>query len=250
MDAVGAARGPQGHEREFDYNGSKGSNLHANLLNINQVPMSVVNGLINRFGAAGAQALLNSQITSATAIAAGITSPYPAFTTAAQTTKSVAQALRPFPQYGTINTTNSGGDKTGRSNYHAGILKVTQRMSGGLMMQGSYTYSKLMTDADSYNGSGGALDTARPELEYSIGRLDQTHNIKLSTLYELPFGPGRRWLTNGVASKIVGGWRVAAVQNYASGLPIGITTNSSLNIFNGTNRPNVTGADWCGPTGG
>ena len=167
-----------------------------------------------------------------------------------QTTRSVAQALRPFPQYGTINTTNSGGDKTGRSNYHAGILKVTQRLSDGFMIQGSYTYSKLMTDADSFSGSSGSMDTAQPELEYSIGRLDQTHSIKLSTVYELPFGPGRRWLNSGVAGQILGGWRVAAIQNYASGLPIGVTTSAPLPIFNGTNRPNMTGADWRAPTRG
>lgn len=236
---------------ELDYNGSKGSHLHANLQNINQVPMSVVNTLIARLGPAATQTLLQSQITSPAAAAAGITPPYPNFTNpAVQTTRSVAQALRPFPQYGTINTTNSGGDKTGKSRYHAGILKVTQRMNAGLMLQGSYVYSKLMTDADSYNGSGGALDNARPELEWSIGRLDQTHIIKLSTLYELPFGEGRRWLTNGVASKIIGGWRFAAVQNYSSGLPIGVTTSSTLNIFNGTNRPNVVSDDWRAPTAG
>ena len=103
--------------------------------------------------------------------------------------------------------------------YHAGVLKVTQRLTNGFLFQGSYPYSKLMTDADSFNGSNGSMDTAQPELEYSIGRLDQTHSIKLSTVYELPFGPGRRWVTEGVASHVIGGWRIAAVQSYSSGLP-------------------------------
>ena len=70
----------RGMTLEVDYNGSKGTNLQGNLLNLNQVPLSVVNDLIARFGAAGAVALLNSQITSATAVAAGITPPYPNFT--------------------------------------------------------------------------------------------------------------------------------------------------------------------------
>jgi hypothetical protein len=236
---------------EFDYNGSKGSNLQANLLNLNQVPLSVVNDLIARFGAAGAVALLNSQITSATAIAAGITAPYPNFTNpAVQTNRSVAQALRPFPQYATVNTTASGGDKMGRSMYHAGILKLTQRLSDGFMFQGSYTYSRLMTNADTFSGSSGSMDTAQPELEYSIGRFDQPHSIKLSTVYELPFGPGRRWLKTGTLSHIAGGWRVAGIQNCTSGLPIGVTTSAPLPIFNGTNRPNVTGADWRAPIAG
>jgi hypothetical protein len=125
-------------------------------------------------------------------VAAGIKIPYPNFTNpAVQTTRSVAQALRPFPQYGTINTTNSGGDKTGRSMYHAGVFKLTQRMTSGFMFQGSYTLSKLMTDADVFSGSTGSMDTAQPDLEYSLGRLDQTHIVKLNTVVELPFGPGR-----------------------------------------------------------
>ncbi len=54
-----------------------------------------------------------------------------------------------------------------------------------------------MTDADSFSGSGGSLDAARPELEWSVGRFDQTHSIKVNTVYELPFGEGRRWLQSG-----------------------------------------------------
>src|SRR6185295_11896778 len=51
---------------EVDYNGSKGSHLQANLLNVNQVPLSTVNDLINRLGTTAAIALLNSPLTAAT----------------------------------------------------------------------------------------------------------------------------------------------------------------------------------------
>ena len=94
-----------------------------------------------------------------------------------------------------MNVQSGGGDKTGRSHYHAGVVKVNQRLSGGVSLQGSYTYSKIMTDADSFSGSGRAMDAARPELEWSVGRLDQTHSIKINSVFELPFGEGRRWLT-------------------------------------------------------
>ena len=236
---------------ELDYNGVYGSDLQAGLLNPNQVPMSVVNDLIARFGPTGARDLLNSSITSAAAMAAGISVPYPNFTNAAvQRSRTVAQALRPYPQYLAVNVQSGGGDKTGRSHYHAGVLKVNQRFSGGVLLQGSYTFSKLMTDADSFSGSGRALDAARPELEWSVGRFDQTHTIKINSVIELPFGEGRRWLTKGIANQIAGGWRVAVIQAYSSGFPIGVTTNAPLNIFNGTNRPNVTGADWRAPLAG
>jgi hypothetical protein len=236
---------------DLEYNGVYGSDLQAGLLNPNQVPMSVVNDLVARFGPIGARDLLNSNITSAAAVAAGIRPPYPNFTNAAvQRSRTVAQALRPYPQYLAVNVQSGGGDKTGRSHYHAGVVKVNQRMSGGLSLQASYTYSRLTTDADSFSGSGRAMDAARPELEWSIGRFDQPHIIKINTVYELPFGAGRRWLRTGVASYIAGGWRVALIQAYSSGLPIGVTTNAPLNIFNGTNRPNLTGADWRAPLAG
>jgi hypothetical protein len=228
-----------------------GSRLQSGLLNPNQVPMSVVNDLIARYGATQAVALLNSQITSAAAIAAGFTPPYANFTNPnVQRSRTVAQSLRPYPQYLTVDPASGGGDKTGRSHYHAGILKINQRMTGGLTIQGSYTYSKIMTDADRFSGSGGSLDAARPELEWSVGRLDQTHSIKLNTVYELPFGSGRKWAQDGWENQVFGGWRIAVIQAYISGLPIAVTSNAPLPIFNGTNRPNTTGANWRAPVAG
>jgi hypothetical protein len=121
-----------------------------------------------------------------------------------------------------------------------------------LLLQGSYTYSHLMTNADTFSGSTGSMDTAQPDLEYSIGSLDQPHSVKLSTVWTLPFGADRRWLRSGVGNQILGGWRIAAVQNYTSGFPLGITTGAApLPIFNGVNRPNVVpGVDWRAPLAG
>jgi hypothetical protein len=236
---------------EVAYNGSYGSRLQAGLMTPNQVPWSVVEGFIQKYGASEAIALLNSDITSARAVAAGIPIPYPNFTNpSVQRVRTVAQALRPYPQYSSVAVANGGGDKTGASHYHAVVLKANQRMRGGLSVQSSYTWSRIMTDADTFSGSSGSLDAARPELEWSIGRLDQTHNLKLNTLYELPFGEGRRWLQSGIANAVLGGWRVALSQAYSSGVPLGVTSNAVFNFFNGTNRPNTTGQPWRAPIAG
>ena len=112
-----------------------------------------------------------------------------------------------------------GGDKSGSSKYHAVVLKLNQRMASGLAIQSSYTWSRIMTDSDRY-GAGSSLDTARPELEWSIGGFDQTHNIKMNTVYELPFGRDRRWLQSGIGNAVLGGWRVALSQVYVSGVPL------------------------------
>src|SRR5262249_2220060 len=157
----------------------------AGMMNINQVPMSVVNNLIARFGTAQAISLMNSNITSATAVAAGFTPPYANFTNSAvQRSQTVSQALRPFPQYLTVDTSNGGGDRTGHSTYHAAVLKVNHRMTNLLLFQGSYAFSKIITNADSFSGSGGSLDNGNRALERSVGAFDQTHTVKLSTVFD------------------------------------------------------------------
>jgi hypothetical protein len=228
------------------YNATMGAHLLSGLINPNQVPMPVVNGLIGKYGAAQAISLLNSNIVSAQAVAAGIPVPYANFTNASvQTSRSVNQALRPFPQYQTINAGGGGGDKSGHSTYHAMILKLNHRLSNGLTLQWGYSLSKILTDSNNYRANAGsAQDDGNRRLEKSIGPFDQTHSVKLNTLYELPFGKGRRWLTQGIASHIAGGWRLSAVQNYLSGFPIGVSRNAPLPIFNANNRPYITTYDW------
>jgi hypothetical protein len=232
---------------EAAYNGVVGNHLQSGIVNINQVPMSVVNSLINKYGATQAVNLLNSSITSSAAVAAGIPIPYPNFTNSSvQRSQTVAQSLRPFPQYLTVDTSQSGGDKSGHSSYHAVVLKLNRRVSGGLTMQWSYTFSKILTDSDTYYANAGfAEDQGNRKLEKSIGAYDQTHSVRLSTLYELPFGKGRRWLAKGgVTNQVFGGWRISAIQTYVSGFPIGVTRNAPLPIFNGVNRPYITTYDW------
>ena len=237
---------------EATYNGTSGSHLQSGLVNINQTPMSVVNGLIAKYGAAQAITLLNSNVTSPAAVAAGIPIPYANFTNASvQRTMTVAQALRPYPQYLTIDTSQGGGDKSGHSMYNAAILKLERRSTAGLTFQWSYVFSKILTDSDTYYANGGmAEDQANRRLEKSIGAYDQTHVLKMNTLYELPFGPGKRWLSSGFAGRMLGGWRLSGIQVYSSGFPLGVTRNAPLPIFNGRNPAVITTYDgWRATTG-
>ncbi len=239
---------------EASYNATTGSHLQAGLVNLNQVPTPIVDSLIARFGAQGAVNILNVTAGSATAVNAGIALPYANFTNSAiqTTTRNVAQSLRPYPQYQQIVTGTQGGDKSGHSTYHAMVLKAERRFSAGLTFQWNYTLSKLLTDADSYDAGGNSQDHYNRGLEKSIGNYDQTHALKLSTIYELPVGKGRRYLnTGGVVNGILGGWRLSAIQGYFSGGPVALSRNNPFPIFNGTTRPTVTSYDnWRAPLRG
>ena len=89
--------------------------------------------------------------------------------------------------------------------------------------------------------AGTAVPPTSPQ---AIGAYDQTHVVKFNTLYDLPFGKGRRWLTHGFANQAAGGWRVSAIQVYSSGYPLAVVRNAPLPIFNGNNRPYITSYDW------
>ncbi len=231
---------------EADYNGVVGEHLQSGIVNINQVPMSVVNQLISQYGASQAISLLNSSITSAAAVSAGIKVPYANFTNSSvQRSQTVSQALRPFPQFLTVDTSQSGGDKSGHSNYNALVLKLNRRYTNGLLFNWSYAFSKLLTDADTYYANSGfAEDQGNRRLEKSIGAYDQTHVVKLNTIYELPFGKGKKWFTSGFVNQILGGWRLSGTQVYNTGQPLAVTRNAPLPIFNGSNRPYITTYDW------
>jgi hypothetical protein len=87
---------------EGSYNAVIGSHLQTQLLQYDQVNPSYLTAFGN---IAQSTTVLNSAVGSATAIAAGIGSPYPGFS------GSVRQALRPFPQYTNVDTYGGQGDQ-------------------------------------------------------------------------------------------------------------------------------------------
>ncbi len=230
---------------EGGYNGVIGSHLQAQLLDYNQDNPA----LLTAFGSIAQSTLvLNSQVGSTLANQYGIVAPYPGFK------GTVKQALRPYPQYTLVDTYGGQGDHSGHSTYHSAMIRFEKRYGAGLTIQTSYVFSKLLTDADSYwgnaigsnlNNSGGgggcclAADQYNRRLEKSIGEFDVTHDFKAGFVYDLPFGKGRKYLTHGPASWILGNWGVNGVLTYASGLPIAITSNYLLPLYGASNGRSI-----------
>ena len=113
--------------------------------------------------------VLNSLVGSPLANQYGITAPFPGFSALWGSRATVAQALRPFPQYTYIDTYAGQGDHSGHSTYHAAEIKLQKRYGAGLVMQTSYVFSKILTDADDAWGKGYAADQFNRGLEKSIG---------------------------------------------------------------------------------
>ena len=228
------------------YIGHRDDRLRSNFGRINALPL---NGL--KLGLP----LLNTNINNVTAAqrafaaSAGVTIPatagavYPGFN------GSVAQALRPFPQYQNIINFL---EHRGESSYNSLQIKLQRRFAQGIQFGASYTYSRLFTNAseDIFGGSpiGGVLQNPFDTNSLkSISPNNPPQAFVTNFVAELPFGKGKKFLNgNRVMDILVGGFQVGGVFRYQSGTPIVVFSPFSTDILNvagyyGNFRPNLTG---------
>jgi len=146
-----------------------------------------------------------------------IPKPYPSFE------GNVSRALRPFPQYETISTHRTTAEW---SNYNSLQTTLTKRATQGLSFLMSYTFSKSLATSDS-PGPGdyyyNAQDFYNRRGDYSVTHFHCPHDLKVTWIYDLPFGAKGRWLRSGVGRYVLGGWTMAAIQRYQSGAPLSIS---------------------------
>ncbi|MGH9765055.1 MAG: hypothetical protein ACREDR_42180, partial [Blastocatellia bacterium] len=125
--------------------------------------------------------------------------------------------------------------------YNAFQVELRRRLSNHLLVQANYTFSKALTDTE---GSQSDIESPRTlrdlALDKHIANFSQTHRFVANFIYELPFGPGRRFLASSPrpVSKIIEGWQVQGIWNWQSGLPFTIVSNrSTLNDKNPSENP-------------
>ena len=209
---------------EAAYVGNKGTRLGTALISMNQVDP--------RYLSLGD--LLSRSITSPEAKAAGIALPYGGFT------GSVAQALRPYPQYqGVSDNANPNGNST----YHALQIKAEKRTTHGISYLVAYTWSKTISDGDIAAGGGpGGLTFYNRRLEKGLSGSYRPQTLSLSFLWDLPFGLGKHFLNRrGVVGKLAGGWTFTAIHRYNAGGPIGVGVRNTLPLFGGQRPDAVPG---------
>lgn len=157
--------------------------------------------------------LLTSPLNSAAVKAAGFTAPYAGW----PTTLTLAQALRPFPQFGNVPAM---GASVGNSWYDALQSKITKRFSRGLQLNAAFTWSQELTTAE-----GAAVnDVFNRANQKAVSAQSQPVVLVVGYSYELPaVGPGR------IAKAALRGWTLGGMLRYSSGLPIAVpSANNNL----------------------
>ena len=145
------------------------------------------------------------------------------------------QARRPYPQFGNIMYFDTNMSNT----YHSLQASLMRRASKGLWYMASYTWSKSIT-TQNVTAVGG--NTGR---EKAISPFDIPHNFAVSAGWELPFGRGRRFLSDagGVTQALLGGWQVQAILILRTGRPFTPTIAADrANTGVGGQRPNRVGS--------
>lgn len=133
-------------------------------------------------------------------------------------------------------------DNYADSTYNGLQVRLEKRYARGLMFNISYTYASYLSDGGNINGGGnGSLQDARcfrcnwgPEPD------DYTHVLVFNHVYELPFGPGRQFLTHGAWAHVLGNWNLNGIWSMNSGARFTPTlgTNVSNSSGGGGQRPN------------
>ena len=126
------------------------------------------------------------------------------------------------------------------SNYQSLQVELNRRFADGLGVITSFTWGKGLGYQTS--DDGGLLFWLDQRHNYAPNDFDHRLNFEESLTYELPIGPGKRWLTSGIASTALGGWKLSTIVSLYSGLPFNVTANGgTINTPGEQQMANLTG---------
>jgi hypothetical protein len=160
----------------------------------------------------------------------------------------------PYPAFGAISWRGDVGNST----FEAMQLNVRRPFHNGFLLSANYMWSHSINDGSI---GGGESDTPQNSFCRSCDKASSDFDVRqlfnLATVYELPLGIGKRYLSlPGIARALFGNWEISAIGTAQTGLPVNITidrANSSvpgLFAVSGSERPDYLGGQSLTPPGG
>ena len=141
------------------------------------------------------------------------------------------QLFRPFPQYQQILAVRR---PYGDASYQSMIARLEKQYSNGLTLSVAYTMSKLLASTGESNtwviGPSNALYD--PKYNRSHDANDTPHRLVIGHLWELPFGKGSPYFSEGVFSRILGNWQFSGITVLQAGRPILISAPDKPTCLN------------------
>jgi len=134
---------------------------------------------------------------------------------------------RPFPAFGDIQFQ----DQSNNSSYNALQASARRRMSGRLTLLASYSLSCMLDTGSISTGNLGNVSTSgsqkspqnihEMQAERGLSDLHRTHQFTAAFVWDLPFGPGRRFLAAGAGmpDALLRDWQITGIATLLSGRP-------------------------------
>jgi hypothetical protein len=147
------------------------------------------------------------------------------------------QSRRPYQQWSQFFIGNTNGN----ANYHALQVTLERRFSAGYQLLASYAFSKCL---DQGSNQGGPITVSFLSANRAVCDYNIPNTLTVSSLYELPFGRGRSFLSNanGFVDALLGGWQLAGILTARSGLPFTpVISGDQANTGVGSQRPTLVG---------
>ena len=150
-------------------------------------------------------------------------------------------ARRPYPSVASI----SAWEPRGPSSYNSLQLSAEKRLSAGLSFLAAYTYSRSLDE-----GAGGNSSTGESRIniqnqndlsaDYGLSNFNYGQRFTLSTIYQLPFGRGRRYLAHAghLTDALAGGWQISSIVTVQSGAPFSVSLSTPTANTGTFTRPN------------
>jgi hypothetical protein len=130
----------------------------------------------------------------------------------------------------------------GTFKYDSLQTRLERRFAAGYQFNIAYTFSKSLGIAgvSDSNGAPRIHLTDYFRLNRSITDIDRPHNLQATAIADLPFGPGKKWGTQGLVSILLRGWQVNTVTGFYSGQPFSVTApGADLNAPGNTQRADL-----------
>ena len=148
---------------------------------------------------------------------------------------------RPYPQYSSI----SSWEPIGISTYHALQLSAEKRFSAGLSFLAAYTFSKALDEGGGGNSASAesrnnVQNPRNVKAEYGLADFNYPQRFTLSVMYDLPFGHGRKYLTdaNRALDVLAGGWQLSSIVTMQDGPPGTVTMATTTSNTGTAQYPN------------
>lgn len=160
------------------------------------------------------------------------------------------------PQFGSYAARSS----VGKSDYQGLTFTVRQRLGTGLTMDFNYTFSRSEDDGSNLQGTnvfhpaGFIINPFRQVEMSAVSDFDMRHIVNANAIFKLPVGRGEKIFGNisKFADLILGGWQLAGIFRYNSGLPISAPTDNgratNFNVKSYTTR--IADIETCPTRGG